>query len=146
MAQLTPEDELFYEEAMRTLAQAESAINTAKRAPKGEVGKLTIGFLESATYAFLRHWGARPRDNIQVSSSCSRNSHHSSKRPHSTQKVEAGPVRYYWFGERRKQSWFTQFACSAALGIRFTPVSNVVLLAKFGVSKRHNRCSASTAL
>ena len=53
MAQLTPEGELFYEEAMRTPAQAESAIKTAKRAAKGEVGKLTIGFLGSATYAFL---------------------------------------------------------------------------------------------
>lgn len=53
MAQLTPEGELFYVEAMRTLAQAESAINTAKRAAKGEVGKLSIGFLGSATYAFL---------------------------------------------------------------------------------------------
>jgi DNA-binding transcriptional LysR family regulator len=38
---------------MRTLAQAEFAINTAKRAAKGEVGKLTIGFLGSARYAFL---------------------------------------------------------------------------------------------
>jgi DNA-binding transcriptional LysR family regulator len=53
MAQLTPEGELFYEEAMRTLAQAESVINTAKRGVKGEVAKLTIGFLGSATYAFL---------------------------------------------------------------------------------------------
>jgi len=53
MAQLTPEGELFYAEAMRTLAQAELAINTAKRAAKGKVGKLSIGFLGSATYAFL---------------------------------------------------------------------------------------------
>jgi DNA-binding transcriptional LysR family regulator len=52
-AQLTPEGELFYGEAMRTLAQAESAIDTAKRAAKGEIGKLSIGFLGSATYAFL---------------------------------------------------------------------------------------------
>lgn len=53
VAQLTPEGEIFYTEAMRTLAQAELAINTAKRAAKGEVGKLSIGFLGSATYAFL---------------------------------------------------------------------------------------------
>ncbi len=53
MAQLTPEGEVFYAEAVRTLAQAESAINTAKRAAKGEIGKLSIGFLGSATYAFL---------------------------------------------------------------------------------------------
>ncbi|MBO0910285.1 MAG: LysR family transcriptional regulator [Acidobacteria bacterium] len=51
--QLTPEGEIFYAEAMRTLVQAESAINTAKRAAKGEIGKLSIGFLGSATYAFL---------------------------------------------------------------------------------------------
>jgi DNA-binding transcriptional LysR family regulator len=52
-AQLTPEGELFYGEAMRTLAQAESAIDTAKRAAKGEIGKLSIGFIGSATYTFL---------------------------------------------------------------------------------------------
>ena len=50
---LTPEGEAFYIEAVRTLEQAESAINTAKRAAKGEVGKLSIGFIGSATYAFL---------------------------------------------------------------------------------------------
>jgi DNA-binding transcriptional LysR family regulator len=53
VAQLTPEGELFYGEAMRTLAQAESAIDTAKRAAKGEIGKLSIGFIGSATYTFL---------------------------------------------------------------------------------------------
>ena len=52
-AQLTPEGEAFYTDAVRTLAQAESAINTAKRAAKGELGKLSIGFLGSATFAFL---------------------------------------------------------------------------------------------
>lgn len=53
VAQLTPEGEIFYREALRTLAQADRAINTAKRAAKGEVGNLSIGFLGSATYAFL---------------------------------------------------------------------------------------------
>ena len=53
IAQLTREGEVFYAEAVRTLAQAELAINTAKRAAKGEIGKLSIGFLGSATYAFL---------------------------------------------------------------------------------------------
>jgi DNA-binding transcriptional LysR family regulator len=38
---------------MRTLAQAELAVSTAKRAAKGEIGRLSIGFLGSATYAFL---------------------------------------------------------------------------------------------
>jgi DNA-binding transcriptional LysR family regulator len=52
-AQLTPEGEVFYAEAVRTLAQAELAINTAKRAARGDIGKLSIGFLGSATYAFL---------------------------------------------------------------------------------------------
>jgi DNA-binding transcriptional LysR family regulator len=53
MAQLTPEGEVFYAEAVCTLGQAESAINTARRAAKGEIGKLSIGFLGSATFAFL---------------------------------------------------------------------------------------------
>ena len=53
IAQLTPEGEVFYAEALRTLAQAEAAIDAARRAAKGEIGKLSIGFLGSATYAFL---------------------------------------------------------------------------------------------
>jgi DNA-binding transcriptional LysR family regulator len=53
IAQLTPEGEIFYTEALRTLSQAELAVNTARRAAKGEVGKLSIGFLGSATYSFL---------------------------------------------------------------------------------------------
>jgi DNA-binding transcriptional LysR family regulator len=53
VARVTPEGEVFYAEAMRTLAQAELAISTAKRAAKGEIGRLSIGFLGSATYAFL---------------------------------------------------------------------------------------------
>jgi DNA-binding transcriptional LysR family regulator len=53
VAQLTPEGELFHGEVLRTLAQAEVAINTAKRAAKGEIGQLAMGFLGSATYAFL---------------------------------------------------------------------------------------------
>jgi DNA-binding transcriptional LysR family regulator len=52
-AQVTPEGQVFYTEAVRTLAQAESAISTAKRAAKGELGKLSIGFLGSATFVFL---------------------------------------------------------------------------------------------
>ncbi|HEV2498306.1 MAG TPA: LysR family transcriptional regulator [Terriglobia bacterium] len=53
IAQLTPEGELFYAEALRTLAQAEAAVDTAKRAAKGEIGRLSIAFMGSATYAFL---------------------------------------------------------------------------------------------
>jgi DNA-binding transcriptional LysR family regulator len=51
--QLTPEGDVFYAEAVRTLAQADIAVNTAKRAAKGEIGNLSIGFLGSATYGFL---------------------------------------------------------------------------------------------
>jgi DNA-binding transcriptional LysR family regulator len=53
VAQLTPEGEVFYAEAVRTLAQAELAIETARRAARGEIGRLSIGFLGSATSAFL---------------------------------------------------------------------------------------------
>jgi DNA-binding transcriptional LysR family regulator len=53
IVQLTPEGEVFYAEAVRTLAQAELAVSTARRAAKGEIGRLSIGFLGSATYAFL---------------------------------------------------------------------------------------------
>ena len=49
MAQLKPDGEAFYDEAVRTLAQAEAAVNSARRAGKGEIGKLSIGFLGSAT-------------------------------------------------------------------------------------------------
>ena len=52
-ARLTPEGEVFYTEAVRTLEQAELAVNTAKRAAKGEIGRLSIGFIGSATYSFL---------------------------------------------------------------------------------------------
>lgn len=52
-AQLTPEGEAFYAEAVRTLQQADAAIETARRAARGEIGKLSIGFMGSATYAFL---------------------------------------------------------------------------------------------
>lgn len=52
-AELTPEGEIFYAEAVQTLARVDSAVQTAKRAANGEIGKLTIGFLGSATSAFL---------------------------------------------------------------------------------------------
>src|SRR6266446_1565126 len=53
IAQLTPEGEVFHAEAVRTLAHAELAIETARRASRGEIGRLSIGFLGSATSAFL---------------------------------------------------------------------------------------------
>jgi DNA-binding transcriptional LysR family regulator len=53
MARLTPEGQAFYEEAVKTLAQAEQSIATAQRAAKGEIGRLGIGFMGFATYPFL---------------------------------------------------------------------------------------------
>jgi DNA-binding transcriptional LysR family regulator len=52
-ARLTPEGAAFYEEALKTLAQAARAITTAQRAAKGEIGRLGIGFIGFATYPFL---------------------------------------------------------------------------------------------
>lgn len=51
--QLTPEGEVLHAEAARVLAQAELLIETARRAARGEIGRLSIGFLGSATSAFL---------------------------------------------------------------------------------------------
>jgi len=52
-ARVTPEGEIFYEDAVRILQQAETAILTAKRAAEGKVGRLSIGFIGSATLSFL---------------------------------------------------------------------------------------------
>jgi DNA-binding transcriptional LysR family regulator len=51
--QLTPEGEVLYAEAVRALAQAELVIETARRAARGEIGRLSLGFLGSATSPFL---------------------------------------------------------------------------------------------
>ena len=52
-ARVTPEGEIFYADALRILQQAETAILTAKRAAEGKVGRLSIGFIGSATLSFL---------------------------------------------------------------------------------------------
>jgi DNA-binding transcriptional LysR family regulator len=52
-AQLTPEGEAFYADAVRTLQQADTALETARRAARGEIGNLSIAFMGSATYGFL---------------------------------------------------------------------------------------------
>jgi DNA-binding transcriptional LysR family regulator len=52
-ARVTPEGEIFYTDAIRILQQAETAILTAKRAAQGKVGRLSIGFIGSATLSFL---------------------------------------------------------------------------------------------
>jgi hypothetical protein len=53
VARLTPEGQVFYEEAIKTLAQAERSVATAQRAAKGEIGRLGIGFIGFASYPFL---------------------------------------------------------------------------------------------
>jgi len=53
IARLTLEGQVFYEETIKTLAQAERSIATAQRAAKGEIGRLGIGFIGFATYPFL---------------------------------------------------------------------------------------------
>ncbi|MBV9228842.1 MAG: LysR family transcriptional regulator, partial [Chloroflexi bacterium] len=50
---LTEAGQLFLQEAYRTLSQAEHAIQTARRAGKGEIGRLAIGFVGSSAYGFL---------------------------------------------------------------------------------------------
>jgi DNA-binding transcriptional LysR family regulator len=52
-ARLTPEGEVFYQEALKTLAQAETAVVMAQRAAKGEIGRLGIGMIGAATCMFL---------------------------------------------------------------------------------------------
>jgi DNA-binding transcriptional LysR family regulator len=53
VARLTPEGQVFYEEAIKTLAQAERSIATAQRAAKGEIGRLGVGFIGFASCSFL---------------------------------------------------------------------------------------------
>jgi DNA-binding transcriptional LysR family regulator len=53
VVRLTPEGQVFYEEAVKTLVQAERSIATAQRAAKGEIGRLGIGFIGFAAYPFL---------------------------------------------------------------------------------------------
>lgn len=52
-AKLTPEGQVFYEGALKTLSQAEHSITTAQRAAKGEIGSLGIGFMGFTACAFL---------------------------------------------------------------------------------------------
>jgi len=50
---LTEAGVVFREEAKRTLAQAEHAIRGVRRANKGELGRLVVGFIGSAVYSVL---------------------------------------------------------------------------------------------
>ena len=50
---LTDTGRAFIEEARRTLEQAEKAAEVAKRASRGQVGQLSVGFFGPATYGVL---------------------------------------------------------------------------------------------
>ncbi|MGE0684386.1 MAG: LysR family transcriptional regulator [Candidatus Binatia bacterium] len=50
---LTDAGFIFQEEAKRTLAQAERAVSRVRRASRGELGRLIVGFIGSATYSVL---------------------------------------------------------------------------------------------
>ena len=52
-ARLTAEGQVFYEEALKTLAQAERSVSTAQRAARGQIGTLGIGFMGFTAYPFL---------------------------------------------------------------------------------------------
>jgi DNA-binding transcriptional LysR family regulator len=60
---LTDAGIVFLEEAKRTLAQVEHAIRSVRRASRGELGRLTVGFIGSAAYSVLppivRHFRER---------------------------------------------------------------------------------------
>lgn len=51
--ELTEAGRVFLEEARRTLAQADLAADRARRAARGEVGRIRIGLVDSATFALL---------------------------------------------------------------------------------------------
>ncbi|HUY13208.1 MAG TPA: LysR substrate-binding domain-containing protein [Terriglobia bacterium] len=51
--QLTPAGAVFREEARQTVAQAEHAVRSARRAQQGEIGQLVVGFVDSAVYHAL---------------------------------------------------------------------------------------------
>lgn len=50
---LTDAGEVFLEEALKVLKQAESATHAAQRAQRGEIGRLSVGFVGSAAYELL---------------------------------------------------------------------------------------------
>jgi DNA-binding transcriptional LysR family regulator len=61
--EITPAGQAFLDEVRRLFAQAERAVNTARRANRGEIGQLGIGFIPSADLDLLprvlRAWGRR---------------------------------------------------------------------------------------
>ncbi|QMV19005.1 LysR family transcriptional regulator [Granulicella sp. 5B5] len=55
VVRLTPEGEIFIEEARATLARAERAIQRVQKASRGEVGQLRIAFVSSAALEIVPH-------------------------------------------------------------------------------------------
>jgi len=53
--QLTRAGAVFLEDARGVLAGADAAVSSAQRAARGEIGRLSIGFIASASYALLPH-------------------------------------------------------------------------------------------
>ena len=51
--ELTPAGKVFLEEARNTIVQAERSIQAARRAARGEIGRLTVGFVGSAAYRII---------------------------------------------------------------------------------------------
>ncbi len=53
--QLTRAGAVFLEDARGVLAGAGAAVSSAQRAARGEIGRLSVGFIASASYALLPH-------------------------------------------------------------------------------------------
>src|SRR5215213_760665 len=51
--ELTAAGRVFLDGARRVLEQADQAVTAAQRAGRGETGRLTVGFVGSATYGLL---------------------------------------------------------------------------------------------
>jgi DNA-binding transcriptional LysR family regulator len=51
--ELTEAGRIFLDEARRAVAQAEQAVASARRAARGEIGRIVLGFVGSATYTVL---------------------------------------------------------------------------------------------
>jgi DNA-binding transcriptional LysR family regulator len=61
---LTAAGQAFLVEARKTLALSEQALQTARRAARGEVGKLAVGFVSSAVYGKFAGVFGRMRDRF----------------------------------------------------------------------------------
>jgi DNA-binding transcriptional LysR family regulator len=51
--ELTDAGRVFLDDAQRTLAQADHAIQNARRAARGEIGKLDVGLVVTAAYSVV---------------------------------------------------------------------------------------------